>query len=181
MNNLTIFVEGEDDVLFFNKNILKLFHQKGGYDEINVVKYQETGTKRFLQHLQFINRFDGNYIFISDFDFRPCITSKKNDRIKEFTRENFDKLDDNKIFIVKNEIESWFLAGVDNTQPIFRNIDVPKDTEKTSKDYLERMLKKTKFDSRVDFFIEVSNYFNYDLAMQRNDSFRYFLKKLELK
>lgn len=180
MDNLTIFVEGEDDILFFKRNILKLFYKKEEYN-INVVAYQETGKKRFLQHLQTINRLGGNYIFISDFDFRPCITSKKNDRIKEFTRENFDKLDANKIFIVKNEIESWFLAGVDNNQPIFRNIDVPNDTEKTSKDYLERLLKKTKFDSRVDFFIEVSNYFNYDLAMQRNDSFRYFLKKLELK
>lgn len=184
MDNLIIFVEGENDELFFEKIILKLFSLKKEYnqkeDKIKIVKYQQKGKKKFLQYLNFINKYNINYIFISDFDSRKCITSRKQEKIKKYYREGYDKLESDNIFIVKNEIESWFLAGVDNKQKIFRNINVPKDTEKTSKNYLEQFLKKTQFNSRVDFFIEVSEHYNYGLAMQRNESFRYFLEKLEL-
>ena len=149
MDNLIIFVEGENDKLFFEKIILKLFSLKEEYnqkeDKIKIVKYQEKGKKKFLQHLNFINKHNIHYIFISDFDSRKCITSRKQEKIKKYYREGYDKLESDNIFIVKNEIESWFLAGVDNKQKIFRNINVPKDTEKTSKNCLEQLLKKTQF------------------------------------
>ena len=108
MDNLIIFVEGENDELFFEKIILKLFSLKKEYnqkeDKIKIVKYQQKGKKKFLQYLNFINKYNINYIFISDFDSRKCITSRKQEKIKKYYREEYDKLESDNIFIVKNEI-----------------------------------------------------------------------------
>ena len=88
MDNLIIFVEGENDKLFFEKIILKLFSLKEEYnqkeDKIKIVKYQEKGKKKFLQYLNFINKHNIHYIFISDFDSRKCITSRKQEKIKKY-------------------------------------------------------------------------------------------------
>lgn len=62
---------------------------------------------------------------MSDFDFQyPCITSRKDKRINEFSNENYDCLDLDKIFIVKLEIESWYISGIDNSLDQFKDFDI---------------------------------------------------------
>ena len=107
MNNLFIFVEGDDDKHFVEKILTKLFLSKS----INIIPicYQKKRNIEIIKHIHRIRLTKNqDYILLSDFDFQyPCITSRKNKRINEFSNENYDCLDLDKIFIVKLEIESW--------------------------------------------------------------------------
>jgi hypothetical protein len=99
---------------------------------------------------------------------------KKEDLIDEFNHLNKDV-----IFIVKDEIESWFLAGMDTDLEIFSEFNVPDDTEGITKEMFNDMMKNSHFDSRIDLMKEISKSYDFDLATKRNNSFKYFIEKLE--
>ncbi|WP_042692712.1 hypothetical protein [Methanobrevibacter oralis] len=85
-----------------------------------------------------------------------------------------------KIFIVKLEIESWYISGIDNSLDQFKDFDIPDDTENISKETFDNQLKNSQFSSKLDLLIEISKFYNYKLAISRNKSLKYFLKKLDL-
>lgn len=114
------------------------------------------------------------YILLGDYDSSDiCITSKKNDLIKKFTSLNPDS-----IFIVKDEIESWFISGIDTDLDEFKEFTCPEDTEQVTKEIFNDMWHNSHFDSKIDFMIEISKSFDFNLAMKRNASFKYFIEKL---
>lgn len=180
MNNLFIFVEGDDDKHFVEKILTKLFLSK----LINIIPicYQKKRNIEIIKHIHRIRLTKNqDYILLSDFDFQyPCITSRKNKRINEFSNENYDCLDLDKIFIVKLEIESWYISGIDNSLDQFKDFDIPDDTENISKETFDNQLKNSQFSSKLDLLIEISKFYNYKLAISRNKSLKYFLKKLDL-
>ena len=73
------------------------------------------------------------YLFLSVLDNKKflCITSRKEDGFKNFTNR-----DCSKIIIVKEEIESWYLAGVDTSLDIFKNLKIPDSTDSIEKETL---------------------------------------------
>ena len=117
------------------------------------------------------------YIFVSDLDSHtyPCLTSRKEKRKKEYPA-----LDCDKIIIVNEEIESWFISGVDTNLEQFKEFNIPNNTENLTKENVDKMIDNSHFISKKDFFYEVSRFFNIELAIERNKSFKYFLKKFNL-
>ena len=103
-----------------------------------------------------------------------CITLKKEELIEEFNH-----LNKNVIFIVKDEIESWFLSGMNTDLEIFDEFDIPDDTEGITKEMFNKMMDNSRFDSRIDLMKEISKSYDFDLATKRNNSFKYFIEKLE--
>jgi hypothetical protein len=136
------------------------------------IPYQQKSNKKINKD---IKAHSQDYLFLSDLDSQtnPCISSKKEKRKKEY-----DNLDCSKIIIVKEEIESWFLAGIDDSLNQFENWIVPDNTEEITKEDFDSMLKQHSINSKIDFLKEVSKHYNFDLAVKRNDSFEYFLNKL---
>ena len=83
------------------------------------------------------------YILLGDYDSSDkCITLKKEELIDEFNHLNKDV-----IFIVKDEIESWFLSGMNTDSEIFDEFDVPDDTEGITKEMFNEMMDNSRFDS----------------------------------
>ena len=110
------------------------------------------------------------YIYVRDINDSPCVSYKKQ-KIQDELR-NIDK---NRIIVVIREIESWYLAGLDVSSKKFgvRPFNI---TDTITKEQFNDML-PTKFDSRIDFILEILKYFSIEKAKERNRSFRYFIEK----
>lgn len=73
------------------------------------------------------------------------------------THENYGKpvrfltVPFDKIIIVKEEIESWFLAGIDSKIDQFKNFIVPNNTDSITKEIFDDMLKKIPLRIKIVF------------------------------
>lgn len=167
---LYIFLEGDNDELFFRKIIIPKLEKK--YYSIVIYQYAREKKSKIKEFIKSINSMKSEYIFICDFNDSPCNSSKK-EKIKNKIRNiNLDK-----IFIVKKEIESWYLAGLSNYNFKKFKIKPLTLTNKISKEQFNNLIPK-KFDSRIDFLLETLNLFSIKIAKQRNNSFDYFHKKI---
>ena len=84
--------------------------------------------------------------------------------------------DKDKIIVVIKEIESWYLAGLDNEVCRQLKINNFADTDNVTKEKFNALIPK-KFTSRIDFMLEILKNFSIEIAKQKNNSFRYFVEK----
>ena len=170
---LYIFVEGDDDERFFN-TIAKPSLDGNNY-WVEVRKYRE-GTPRWVnKFIRSIKSMRGNigadYIFTGDIDEVPCVTEKKENLKREYKR-----IEKNRIIIIIKEIESWYLAGVDESYCKRLRIPFKNHTNDICKEDFCSLVPR-RFDSKVDFMVETLKSFNITLAKTRNKSLRYFADK----
>lgn len=172
MNNLFVYVEGYDDKLFVEK-ILSRFLLNEKSLCIHTIPYAQKSNVLINKDIK--SKRNHVYLFLSDLDSNetPCILSKKEARISKYSN-----LDFNNIIIVKEEIESWFLAGIDSSIDQFKNFNIPDSTDLITKEEFNNILKDHSIDNRIAFLIEVSRHYNIKLAAKRNSSFKYFLDKI---
>ena len=80
--------------------------------------------------------------------------------------------------MAKIEIESWYLALLDDNA--CRRFKIRpgkiKNTAHITKEQFDALIPK-KFDSRVDFMVEILECASIESAKQRNTSFKYFIDK----
>jgi hypothetical protein len=112
-----------------------------------------------------------DYIFTGDIDSMPCVTAKKKKLQKEYRNVEADK-----IIVIVKEIESWYIAGVDKPCCKRLRIHFKASAENICKEELYS-LKPKRFDSTVDFMIELLKNFDITTAKKRNTSFDYFVDK----
>lgn len=170
MNNLFIFIEGKHDKIFVDYVLSDYLREKSV--SVHPIPYAKKSQSVINRDIK--SKSD-TYLFLSDLDSNqtPCITSKKEVRTNKFTNLDLDK-----IIIVKEEIESWFLAGIDSKINQFKNFMVPDNTDSITKENFDDMLKENSIENKNSFLIEVGKNFNIKLATQRNTSFKYFLNKI---
>ena len=170
---LFIFLEGDDDERFFDRVIKPMYEQI--YDHVQLWKYAQETKQRVNDFLQRINNMkkdmQAEYLFVSDMDESPCVTDKKERRASEF-----EKLSEDRILIVCREIESWYLAGLNDEG--CRQIGIPPsyNTDSMSKEHFDGIV-PPKFVSRIDFMQEIMKVFDRETALTRNTSFGYFMQK----
>jgi len=172
ITKLFIFLEGDDDVRFFENIIYpKLLPIK-----IFPIKYaskKDMIIKKFVRRIE--SRDDEDYIFVTDLDNHTyqCCTTRKEKRINEYN------IVDNKIIVVKEEIESWYLAGiVENCIKDLEPEVIPENTDNITKEDFDNLIPNKYQDSRMDFMIEIlRKCYNLETAMERNSSFKYFVEK----
>lgn len=171
MNKVFIYVEGNHDKIFVNFILSEYVRNNMGID-LHPIPYAQKPPKSINKSIR--SKFKFEYLFLSDLDSRthPCITSMKQERF-----DKYDALDYSKIIIVKEEIESWFLAGVDNSFDKFKGWEIPCRTDSIEKEDFDKIY-KISFDSKNDCLKEIAKIYNFDLAIERNSSFKYFLNKL---
>lgn len=170
-SKLFIFIEGNDDERLFNRIIIPMFQKK--YDKVQLWKYAQKKNSKIFQFLKSIQAMNADYIYVADNNGSPCITDRKQ-RIET----DFQNIDKNRILVVVREIESWYLAGIDDESSKNFGIKSFSNTEHINKSAFND-LKPKRFNSRIDFMSEILKLFCIDTAKMKNGSFSYFIEKLE--
>jgi hypothetical protein len=168
---LYIFVEGDDDNRFFNRIVKNLL--KNSYNEIEIREYSQKTKEYINAFLESIRKMGAEYICQSDLDEVPCATKRK-----EKLKERFSSFEENRIIVVKIEIESWYLALLndDTCKKLKIKPSEIRNTDHINKEKFNSLIPK-KFDSRVDFMVEILDCASIETAKQRNTSFKYFIDK----
>lgn len=168
---LLIWVEGSDDELFFNQMIKPIF--VGKYDWVEVRPYAKETREYMIKFLKSILSMKADYILVTDINSAPCITGRK-----QRLRRMFRNLEENKTIVVIQEIESWYLAGLNKEASKELGLPYFEATDDLKKELFSRITPKH-FDSKIDFLLELLKYFSLDTARQKNKSFRYFIEKYQ--
>lgn len=163
------FLEGEDDERFFNRIAIAELGKK--HSSVKVYKYAQTTRNNLEKVVDSLKKRGIAYIFFSDMDMMACYTKKK-EEIKSKTAKNVDIA---RIVVVKAEIESWYLAGLDRRSAKSLRIRHYNNTENITKEDFTKMHKK--YSSRIDFMTTILQKFSIDIAKTQNESFRYFCDK----
>ena len=170
---LYIFVEGNDDQRFFEKIIKPKFKDK--YDDVYITKYKQEKKEKVENLIKSIKARGFNYIYVSDINDSPCVRHKK-----QKIKEEIKNIDEGRIVIVIKEIESWYLAGLEDNEAkrfgISKKISMTDNL--TKEDFNKLMLNKFK-KSRIDFQSEVLKVFSIETAKKKNKSFKYFIEKFD--
>ena len=166
---LFLFVEGNDDKRFFESKISQEFQKK--YDSVKIIPYASLKKDKINNFVRSIKAMDADYIYFSDINDSPCITQKKQKIKKELKN-----IDQEKIVIVVKEIESWYIAGFIQSENQNFKIQIPANTDNFTKEQFNSLV-PSKFDSRIDFMLEVLKFFSISKATKRNKSFQYFIEK----
>lgn len=129
---------------------------------------------KFSAILEAIKAMGADYLLIADYDCSPCVTSKK-----EWLHQHIRGVEPERARIVIEEIESWYAAGIDEqgiAQFGMSALAALAGTDSLTKEQFNEMV-PDKFDSRIDFMMEILKIFSVETARRKNRSFDYFLRK----
>jgi hypothetical protein len=164
-----ILVEGEDDKRFFETLIKQKLESR--YRKVSIQRYAHLKAKEIEKLLNSIINAENHYIFVADFDKDICLTARK-----KAICANFPMIDMGFIMIVVQEIESWYLAGLDDISCEKLSIRPIVNCNDLCKGAFNKLYEK-KFTSKIDFVQELLKNYSLFTALKKNDSFRYFYDK----
>lgn len=169
---LFVLVEGPDDERFV-KAILEprlISH----YDWVRYYQFSKKPKRTVKNLLSSLGRMDSaDYLYFRDINRAPCVSARKD----KVDREYGPLIDRNRIIIVVAEIESWYLAGLDDVACRKLRLDTFARTDDVPKERFND-LKPREFESRIDFMIEVLKRFSADTARLKNRSFDYLMRRI---
>lgn len=168
---LWILLEGNDDERFFLMVIKSIFEKT--YDFVRPWQYAQEPERRIKNFLKSIKAMNSDYFFLADINHLPCVTAKKN----IVKRKYGATIDSDNIITVVKEIESWYLAGLDEKASKELGISTLSNTDNTIKEDFNNLIPK-KFDSRIDFMAEILKRFSIATAKRKNKSFKYFMARI---
>jgi hypothetical protein len=167
-----ILLEGEDDTRFFENIFQPILEGIYGLGAIQTWEYAQRKQEKVINLLKSIKAMNANYIFVVDIDDSTCATQRKDLALAKYRPH----LDQNNILVVKKEIESWYIAGVDTRTCGKLKIPNHSTTENISKESFNSLQPRT-YISRKSFMKDILDSFCIDTAKQKNTSFDYFLNK----
>jgi hypothetical protein len=172
---LYIFVEGTDDERFIEKAIKPHLLKRYAYVKtISYAQLPKNNIEKFIQTYK--KQGSSDYIFLCDLDARGdktlCVSSKKQSIQNKYG--NFLELE--KIAVVKEEIESWYLAGISTENITKFKMKIFEETESISKEEFEKMIPRN-FASKTEFMFEILKTYSIDKATELNASLKYFQRK----
>jgi hypothetical protein len=185
---LSIFVEGAREKLFFDRILRPELENK--YNYIEIIEYSQEKRKweyinDFIESIKSTDcehkKIDPNwaydYIFIADIDNSPCKTARKQKLI-----EKIPNLEQDKIIIVVKEIESWYLAGLDEKACKKLRIRCFDNTDSITKEDFRHIYSNSIHSRRpeIDFYLDIIKNYDIDIAKRKNRTFRYFCDKFSI-
>jgi len=175
MIDLYIFVEGDRDEDFFERIVKPRLVDR--YNKIIIIKYAQKRIEYINSYIRSILSMNADYIFIADIDNSPCKTAKK-----EELRRRFRNLEQNKIIIVVKEIESWYLAGLDEKACGELRIRCFDNTDSITKEDFRHIYSNSIHSGRsiIDFYLDIIKNYDIDIAKRKNRTFRYFCNKFSI-
>lgn len=169
---LFIFIEGYDDLLFFERIIKPLLHRR--YKKVLLIQHARMKYKNKHKFIDSIKEIHADYLYIIDIDYFPCISARKKD-----IYEHLKNIDLSKVIIVVKEIESWYLAGVGKKRSEKLELPWLPNTDFITKEFFNDIIPNS-LGSRHNFMNELLKKFDIFVAMQKNNSFAYFMRKNNL-
>lgn len=167
---LFLLVEGDDDVRFVERVVIPTLSSR--YDFVQPWKYAQKKAEKVNAFLKSIKSMGADYFLLGDLNAEPCFPGRIRTLLTRFT-----SLDKRQALIVMREIESWYLAGLGDNNPL--GVQVPGDTSDLPKEQFNETMPQ-QFDSRIDYMIEILRQFDIGTATQRNPSFLYFAHRCGL-
>jgi hypothetical protein len=184
---LYILVEGGDDARFFERVVRPMFEDEFGHVQLWQYSQQEKEkVNTFLDSIRVMQAAGiADLIIVADLDESPCVTDRK-ERIPSGFRslsagqspgQPTGPFSSTRILIVCREIESWYLAGLNDEECKRLGLTTTIDnTDRISKEqFLDLM--PDRFDSKSEFMLEILRVFDHETARSKNSSFRYFMQK----
>jgi hypothetical protein len=168
-----VLVEGRDDREFFNVVLGPILQRQ--YDYVQMWEYAGATIERRIDYIRSIQKMQADYLFIADINTSPCITARKG----HLVGNHKGMIDGGRTIIVMQEIESWYLAGVDDQACQMLGIANLPHTDDVTKEQFRRMMPKRFNDLAVDFMGEILRSFRVELARGKNRSFGYLMDRLE--
>ena len=90
--------------------------------------------------------------------------------------DRYGSLEIERILIVRREVESWYLAGLDSDSHEEFRLPTRRNTDGITKERFDGLI-PSRFDSRTDFMVEILNRYDVEVARGRNESFDYAMGK----
>lgn len=168
-HRLFIFVEGGDDQRFFAQVIVPLL--KSDYASVEIITYACMKSVKVCRFVRSITEMDHDFILCGDIDQERTVKAKK-----AVLKSRFCVLSDDRIVVIIQEIESWYLAGLDDASQKRLTLRPYKTTNHITKEVFNRMIPSF-YTSRIAFMIEVLAHFSVTTAKEKNRSFRYFCSR----
>lgn len=169
---LFIFVEGIDDERFVNQIVNPIL--QAHFHFIKIIKYAVMTKADVAKIVSTCKQKQGfEYLFLCDMDARGNPNSSVTKRKENVQNKYGNVLEIDRIVVVKEEIESWYLAGISNVYLEKFNLKTFTDTEKVDKEIFEKMIPKN-FLTPNDFMIEILKTYSLEYAVHVNKSLNYF-------
>jgi len=167
---LWILVEGNDDERLIESIKPEIETQ---YDRVGVWKHANIPDKKTGEFLKTVSLTPStDYVYLTDINNSPCITAK----IEGVKNKYGNRIEIERIVIAVQEIESWYLAGLDEQNNKELGIKALNRTDDITKEKFNDMT-PARFDSRIDYMREILKRFSVETAVEKNASFGYFMRK----
>ena len=167
---LYLLVEGDDDARFVDRVIIPRL--RGRYDLAQSWRFAQETRRKVNAFLRSIKAMGADYLLLADINAHTCFPKKRT-----ALHEAFSELEGEKTVIVVREIESWYLAGLPDDNPL--GVQAPADTSGITKEQFNNTMPKG-LDSRISYMIEVLRHFDICSATARSPSFSYFARRCGL-
>lgn len=168
LRRLFIFVEGSDDVRFFETIIKPRFEHL--FDSVELITFACTKSVKVDRFIRGINAMQHSYIIVTDIDMENSVHAKKNIILSRFNEADYQN-----IMVIIQEIESWYLAGIDDAGAKALGIHVPARTDFVTKEHFLRLIPRF-YPSKIAFMIQILKHFSLSIAVEKNKSFRFFIE-----
>jgi hypothetical protein len=168
-----IFVEGRDDRRFVDAVLRPILEKE--YDFFDTWEYAQETPKKVVEFLRAMKAMRADCLLLADIDDSPCVSAKKEVLGKRFQQA----LEPADAVVVVREIESWYIAGLDDETCQELGIASLSCTDQVTKEQFRTLVPK-RFDGSVaDFMIEMLRPYRTQEARARNRSFGYLMDLLE--
>ena len=186
---LYILVEGGDDARFFERVVRPMFENEFGHVQLWQYSQQEKEkVNTFLDSIRAMQAAGiADLIIVADLDESPCVTDRKERILSGFRSLSAGQSPgqpsgpyaSTRILIVCREIDSWYLAGLNDEECNRMGLPATLDnTDYISKEQFLRLM-PDRFDSKAEFMLEILQVFDHETARSKNTSFSYLMRKYE--
>jgi hypothetical protein len=169
---LFILVEGNDDERFFKRIIVPLFLPR--YDSVELIMYAGMKSEKVCRFIRSFTSMHNDLILVADIDQAPNVWVKK-----EILKQRFCTVDTDQIFVIIQEIESWYLAGLDDPTSKRLGLRPLHSTNHVTKEIFNKKIPGA-YSSRLQFMFDILNNYSIPVAKEKNRSFRHFMTTYHL-
>ena len=163
-----LLVEGNDDERFVKSVLAPEFMR--AYDVVRIWQYSQAPIRKRANFLRSVHAMGADYILFCDIDERPCVTSKK-----EAVKSGLPALSDDRIAVVVKEIESWYLAGLGESDFSALGIANANRPDEVAKERFDALVGGKA--NHTNMMVEILRRYDISQARRRSPSFGYFARK----
>jgi hypothetical protein len=169
---LFILVEGNDDQRFFSRVIRPLFLHE--YASVELISYASMKSAKVCRYIKGLMAMRYDFIVVADIDQESTVHLKK-----KVLMARFCNLHPDRVMVIVKEIESWYLAGLDDHASAAIGARKLEHTDFLTKEHFNRWIPR-QYNSRIAFMVECLHHFSIPVAMEKNKSFHYFIHHYHL-